>query len=166
MFNFLKKETQKCALESAEAVALIKWASLHPVCKDFLIAIPNGGYRTAREAKSLKKQGVKSGVSDYFLPVPVADAKAHQDCLVNEYFLSDPSATTQKYYGLWIELKRSNRNLSKISKAQQKWITKMRERGYAAEIAYGAEQAINIIKTYLKGEYQIDTTGALNAKSR
>jgi hypothetical protein len=46
-------------------VACVKWCQTKGI---FIFAIPNGGYRTAREASSLKSQGVMAGVPDLFLP--------------------------------------------------------------------------------------------------
>lgn len=124
---------RSCPFEAAEAIALMKWAALHPICSEFLIAIPNGGRRDAKEARNLQRQGVKSGVSDYFLPIPVPTQGIPQ-------------------YGLWIELKRTDKKISKPTPQQLTWISKMRKRGYAAEVAYGAIDAIGIIQAYLKGQ--------------
>jgi len=62
-----------------------KWPELR-----WLHHIPNGGKRDGREALSLKRQGVKSGVCDLFLPVRRAN-----------------------YGGLYIELKRPGTNAEK-----------------------------------------------------
>lgn len=46
-----------------------------------LLAVPNGGYRNKIEAKNLKAQGVKSGVSDVLLLIP----KKGFSCLCLEF---------------------------------------------------------------------------------
>ncbi len=78
------------------------------------------------EAKSLKAQGVKSGVSDYFLAYPLAG-----------------------YHGLWIELKRVAKARSVVSEAQRIWLGSMKSLGYKAMVAYGAQDASDKINEYL-----------------
>lgn len=119
--------------EFQEACRLMQWAELHPICKHDLIHIPNGGKRDPKEAKNLQRQGVKKGVPDYFLPYPV------------------PSSSGLPYYGLWLELKRLG-HISRPTPDQIKWISRMKKRGYSANIAYGANQAIEIIEMYLIGK--------------
>ncbi|MCG8381827.1 MAG: VRR-NUC domain-containing protein [Gammaproteobacteria bacterium] len=94
---------------------------------DFLFAIPNGGKRDAREAARLKRQGVKAGVSDMFLPVPMHDR-----------------------FGLWIELKVGK---GKPSEDQEKWINRMVEVGYLAMVIWGWKSAVEAIDAYLGGLY-------------
>lgn len=112
--------------ESDEAAALMQWAAYHSIASEYLIAIPNGGTRNVREAKNLKRQGVKPGVSDYFLAYPYG-----------------------AFHGLWIELKRPKPYRCVVSPQQLDWISKMQNRGYGAEICYGANEAIAVIKNYL-----------------
>ena len=58
--------------EAEEQAALFRWALLSrgriPEL-DLLFHIPNGGSRHPREAANLKRQGVKAGVPDLFLPI-------------------------------------------------------------------------------------------------
>jgi hypothetical protein len=126
-------------LEDGEQECLMRWAELTPIpnsnlrVSDFLIAIPNGGRRNAREAKRLKMQGVKSGVSDLFLALPVASIS-----------------------GLWIEMKKSRKDFkttgaanSAVRDSQREWIEKMKSVGYLGTVCYGADEAMAVIKTYL-----------------
>ena len=83
---------------------------------------PNGGTRNKLEAANLKRQGVKAGVPDLFLPVP----------------------RSQKY-GLFIEMK-VGRN--KCTDNQKKWIRNLLEQGYEVKVCYSCE-AIQVIKKYL-----------------
>ena len=115
---------RKLPTENQEQKALFEWASFHPICKNYLIAIPNGGYRNKREARNLKLTGVKSGVSDIFLAYP-----------------SNP------YHGLWIELKRKRGG--RTSDSQNEWLQLMRDQSYCAEIAKGCDEAIQLINNYL-----------------
>ena len=77
----MKKRITTKTLESREQTKLFEFASHFNELK-WMFAIPNGGYRNPREAANLKRQGVKAGVSDIFLPLP-----------------------TDKYHGLFIEMK-------------------------------------------------------------
>lgn len=53
--------------ESSEQKALIKWCEYSKVP---IFHIPNGGTRNPKEAAELKRQGVKPGVPDLFIPLP------------------------------------------------------------------------------------------------
>lgn len=117
--------------ERQEARALWQWAILHPICKDYLFHIPNGGSRNKIEANNLKLEGVRSGVSDYFLAYPreVMGQAFRRNC-----------------GGLWIELKTA---AGRLSKPQIEWLARMEKRGYAAVAAYGWEAARSAIRAYL-----------------
>lgn len=79
--------------EAREQEALFRWADFAagtmPELK-LLYHIPNGGSRNKAEAANLKRQGVKAGVPDLFLPVPRGG-----------------------YHGLYIELKFGKKNIEK-----------------------------------------------------
>ncbi len=101
---------------------LFNWASYFPNLK-WMFAIPNGGSRNFIEAVHLKQQGVKSGVSDIFLPLP-----------------------NKKYHGLFIELKVGK---NKPTKNQIEFIDYANSVGYLAVVAYSTEEAIKIIDDYI-----------------
>lgn len=104
----------------------------------FLIHIPNGDLRNKVVAMKLKDAGVKSGVSDLFLPVPVG---------VKVFSLVPPR--TDVYYaycGLWIELKIKP---NKPSREQEAWLLEMSRLGYKAAVCYSANEAWQTIKEYL-----------------
>jgi hypothetical protein len=115
--------------EAQEMMALFRWARLKRidgVCiGDYMIHIPNGGSRHKLEAKNLKAQGVKAGVSDIFLAIPRWD-----------------------YAGLWLEMKRRG-GLGKVTDKQREWLTRMNLTGYKTHIACGWEQASECILDYL-----------------
>jgi len=124
-------------LEDDHQKALMQWARqvrLHGiVVADFLVAIPNGGNRNAKEAARLKAQGVKAGVSDLFLAFPANSTG-----------------------GLWIELKAPRTATSKAGKpsqAQLDWLDRMAQVGYAAQLCYGWEAARQAIQEYLACSY-------------
>ena len=56
--------------------ACITWFDYqYPHLSKLLFAVPNGGSRHKIEAKNLKKQGVRAGVSDMILLVPGIDSQ-------------------------------------------------------------------------------------------
>ena len=124
--------------EHDDQVRIFAWAEIvrgaYPEL-DLLYAIPNGaklpwrknpsGQRYSPEAKRLKAEGLKSGVPDICLPVPVG-----------------------QYHGLYIELKHDN---NKPSQEQLGWISALKKHGYYAEVVWGWETATLLIKRYLEG---------------
>jgi len=117
--------------EAVEQIKVVEWCKttayrLHGTTHygvGLIIHIPNGGLRSRSEAARLKAMGVRSGVSDLFLPVPVP-----------------PHA------GLWIEMKAQG---GAVAPKQDEWLDLMRSSGYAAFVAVGADEAIALIKDYL-----------------
>jgi hypothetical protein len=113
--------------EDAEQALLFEWASYHPSLR-WLFAVPNGGRRDALEARRLKKQGVKSGVSDIFLPIAKGE-----------------------YHGMFIEMKRRRVDgPSQVSASQRDFQIVMAGSGYKAVVCFGADEAIKEITNYLK----------------
>ena len=112
--------------ESLEQQALFQWAmlSISSIPElELLHHIPNGGKRNAREAARLKKEGVRAGVPDIFLPVP-----------------------RKKYNGMYIELKAK---VGRLSDNQKWWIERLEQQGYYCQVCYGWEAARNVILSYL-----------------
>lgn len=112
--------------EADEQKALMQWAKWQEGRYSelkLLYHCPNGGTRNKLEAANLKRQGVKAGVPDLFLPVP----------------------RSQKH-GLFIEMK-VGRN--KCTDNQKKWIRNLLEQGYEVKVCYSCEEAIQVIKKYL-----------------
>ena len=100
--------------EALEQSMLFQWCELqkgkYPMLS-LLFAIPNGGSRHRLEAINLKKQGLKSGVPDIFLPY-----------------------ANKKYHGLFIELKYGK---NKASEKQKAWINELNHQGYYAKVCVG-----------------------------
>jgi len=126
-------------LEDMEQMAVMQWARVQRIpgtthkVADFLIAIPNEGQRSPRTGQKFKKLGLKPGVSDLFLAYPV---------------------TTM--HGCWIEMKKCRKDYRCKSEAenaatehQKDWLLLMGQQGYFQRLAYGADEAIDAIKTYL-----------------
>lgn len=90
--------------------------------------IPNERKATAFTLYDLERQGLKKGVPDNFIAEPRGN-----------------------YNGLFIELKRAKKSLSKKSLEQRQWIKALNEKGYKAVFCYGAEEAIREVRRYLDG---------------
>ena len=124
--------------EDLEQMKVIEWCKTtdylstqngKPLGLSRIFHIPNGGWRSKSEAARLKAMGVKAGVSDLFLPIPVGEL-----------------------HGLWIEMKAPAGETTKagtVSKEQSKWLEMMELSGYGAAVAFGADEAISIIKEYM-----------------
>ena len=123
----VRRPSASVATEHAEQAALVRWSELashrHPELR-LLHAIPNGGNRNIVTAKKLKAEGVKPGVPDLCLPVPIV-----------------------QYAGLYIELKR--RKGGRLSDEQTWWIAELRRQGYRVEVCRGWDKARAAIETYL-----------------
>jgi hypothetical protein len=135
--------------EHNEQVAIFEWAERqskkHPELL-LLFAIPNGGKlpytknnKTGKiwspQRAKLVKEGLKPGVPDIFFPV----------------------ARNGKH-GLFIELKIIKKKVvgGKIkeektyaSKIQKEWHTALESQGYDVRVCWGADGAINTIRSYL-----------------
>lgn len=111
--------------EAREQAALMEWTErvkhLFPEIK-LLFHIPNGGSRNKIEAANLKRQGVKAGVPDLFLPI-----------------------ARGKYHGLFIEMKYGK---NKPTQAQTEWLEALSKQGYAVVVCYGWEQAKEALLGY------------------
>lgn len=94
-------------------------------------AIPNGGARgndsqtNKIRGAMLKAEGVKKGVPDIFLPVPMG-----------------------QYHGLYIEMKVADKTKGRPSAEQLDMIDKLRALGYACVICYGADEAKHWLQVY------------------
>jgi len=112
--------------EAQIQAALFEWAAYnlikYPELK-LLHAIPNGGSRHPAEAANLRRQGVKPGVSDIFLPV-----------------------ARRLYHGIYIELKAAKGRLRPM---QKEWLTAVSKEGYYATMCRGTDEAIALLTWYL-----------------
>lgn len=114
------------ATEHDLQVSLVRWFDYaYPQISGRLFAIPNGGQRHAITAAKLKREGVRRGVPDLFLPVANA---------------------TATYSGLFIELKTPK---GRPTKEQKEWVEFLNTQNFLAKFAYGLDDAMQIIKDYL-----------------
>lgn len=112
-------------MERDEQIKLFEWLHCHPLLKDLAFSIPNEGKRSLILGRLYKRMGLRSGTPDIFIPYP-----------------------TKSHHGLFIELKYGR---NKATPAQESFIKRLREQGYAAEIIWGADNAIQFITNYLDG---------------
>lgn len=121
-------------IEHGHQVALIDWAGrvrlptasdVEPgaVIATYLFAIPLGGKRNPIEAKRLKAEGAKPGVSDLMLPL-----------------------RRQGFAGLWLELKAPG---GRPTALQSAWLARMARAGYRAEWRDNWLDAADVIAGYL-----------------
>lgn len=108
---------------------------------ELLHAIPNGMWipGTAKRKKQIidkmKREGLKPGVLDLFWPV-----------------------ARGKWHGLYIEMKRADPSLSKVSDEQKWWIKRLHSQDYYVVVCWGAEEAIATIEEYWEfGEFEHDS---------
>lgn len=148
--NPLPRDLCLKATEHGEQAALFCWAAAmvnigNDTRKDLskLYAIPNGGKRDARTAAMLKAEGVRVGVPDVCLPVPVfADAGGPH----YQHFKE-----TQPFggvlVGLYIEMKKVKGG--SLSEEQAARIAELRADGYAAVRCNGWLEAKAALIAYL-----------------
>lgn len=133
MTNQAKKKRKN--LEDKEQIALMQWAAFQKYndekVADFLHHSPNGGSRNAIEAAKFKRMGVKAGFPDLFLFVP-----------------------NGLFFGLFIELKAKG---GRVTENQSIVMQRLTEQGYCCKVCYGAEQAIDEIKSYLDLQHESTT---------
>ena len=114
--------------EHDEQAALFAWIDLlpadHPAHLAF--AIPNGAYKSWKQAAKFKAEGLKGGVPDIFLP-----------------------CARGTLHGLFLEMKRAGGVASDVSPAQRAWHDALRDQRYQVAVCYGADQAMAEITTYL-----------------
>lgn len=139
------EQLAKSGTEHAEQTALMQWVAMEGVGLwpdlDLLFAVPNGGERQKAVAANMKAEGVKSGVPDLVLPIPVVGNSAVEG--------------STWYAGLYLEMKRKgyqNRAFGARSEAQVKWHKNLRVQRYAVVTAYGWIAAKDVLLTYMQGE--------------
>ena len=112
--------------EAEEASALCRYMALrHPAIYDHMLHIPNGMKSNGRSVNQLKNQGLKPGVPDYFIAIPIG-----------------------RYHGLWLELKATG---GKASALQNQWLERLTIQNYACVIAWGWDSARQCIEQYING---------------
>ncbi len=130
----------------AKAVFQSSWADQVPQLT-WLHAIKNQGHGDAVRGARSAMEGVKAGVSDVFLPVPIGYEVRYSDQVAPfEGGLYGRDGRT--YCGLYVELKRQGKN-GGASDKQLEFQSDIRDSGYACEICVGWEAARDVILQYL-----------------
>lgn len=128
--GYIDFEPQK-KTEHGEQAALFDWAKaqegIYPELR-LMHAIPNGGHRHVAVAVKMKKEGVKRGVPDVFLP-----------------------CARGAWHGLYLEMKVKPNT---PSEDQQEWLEALNAQGYAAVVAWSFEEARGVVEGYLKNGLQ------------
>lgn len=92
---------------------------------DVIYHVPNGGQRNKKTAADLKRQGVRSGVSD----LVVMEGRGG-------------------WLGLYVEFKATPPNHAATAASQREWLEKADHRGYCAVLARGLEEAKAVLREY------------------
>lgn len=120
------EDLAKSGTEHGQQSALFLWAalnrSLYPELK-WLHAIPNGGLRSKATAALLRAEGVKTGVSDVFLPV-----------------------SRHGQHGLYIEMK-AGKNTP--TPEQKEFMSFVDGQGYRTAVCWTWLEAVQVICDYL-----------------
>jgi hypothetical protein len=96
--------------EHLEQVRLVSWfRKTYPDTR--ILAIPNGGIRSASQGASLKAEGVSAGVPDLVVPA----------------------------WSLWVEMKKASGGI--VSPAQRDWISYLESIGHTVIVGQGFEDA-------------------------
>ena len=111
--------------EEKEQEILFEWCNEKGIP---MIHIPNERKCSVVQGAKLKRQGVRSGFPDNLIPI-----------------------AKNGYHGLFIELKRAKKVLSKKSPEQREWIKYLNAAGYKAVFCYGAEEAKRAVLEYIQG---------------
>lgn len=136
--------------EHGHQTALFAWAALINnvgISKDVskMFAVPNGGKRDAVTASNLVAEGVRKGVPDIILPVPVVVTYRNQNAL--HALFKDTILTNNVLSGLFIEMKKPSK--SRISDEQKQRAIQLRKDGYAVVFCKTWREARDAIVTYL-----------------
>ena len=124
--------------EHAHQSALFCWAAMnvgnYPPLK-WLHAIPNGYFSTSGQKAKSKAEGLRNGVFDIFLPVPIQTQWAKQ------------------YAGLYIEMKiekHRNQKNGGCSDEQLEFMEFAERMGYYCKVCYNWIEARDILRQYLE----------------
>lgn len=118
-----------CPREEDEQRAVFEWAALSQGRWPELALMyhtPNEGQRAPGQGARMRAGGLRRGVPDICLPVARGG-----------------------YHGLYIELKRADPRVSRVSGEQRWWVDMLKRQGYEAAVCYGAQAAIEVIRGYL-----------------
>lgn len=121
--------------EHSDQVALFRWAALqanrYPQLR-LMFAVPNGGIRSKATAAKLKAEGVKAGIPDVCLPVPI-----------------------DGFGACYIEMKRAKEKgkpAGRESQAQKDMRKALSDAGNYAVVCFGWEDAKDALLWYMNAD--------------
>lgn len=138
----IRRNANGATSEDTEQIHVMQWAEITANRGGafeklrLLFHIPNGGARSKAEGAIFKAMGVKSGVPDLFLPVPME--------LVRDDGYSAISS------GLFIEMKAHG---GRVQPNQKCWLNDLVDSGYCCCVCYGEEEAEKALEDYLEGRF-------------
>lgn len=110
--------------EQIAHINVVNWFNYnYPDLTDDLHHFANERKCSIQQGKTLKRMGVKKGVADFFLAIPLSG-----------------------YAGFWLELKIGK---NKVTPEQEEFLKRKTERGYLCSACWGSEAAQELIYTYL-----------------
>lgn len=116
--------------EQAEHINVVNWFHYQfPELADDFHHFANERKCTVQTGRTLKRMGVKKGVSDFFLAIPI-----------------------DGYAGFWLELKVGK---NKVSPEQEAFLNRKMARGYLCAACWGFEAAKELLLTYLRNYKKI-----------
>ncbi len=121
--------------EQAEHINIVNWFNYQfPELSDDFHHFANERRCSVQQGRILKRMGVKKGVSDFFLALPLDD-----------------------YAGFWLELKVGK---NKVTHEQEAFLTRKIARGYMCAACWGFDAAKELILAYLRNYKKISTQDA------
>ena len=111
------------ASETSEQAAVVEWCELFGLP---IVHIPNEGKRSKSYGATLKRAGMRKGFPDLFLPL-----------------------AKRGYHGFFIEMKYGK---GRLSQEQGKWLSELKNNGYATAVCYSADDAVRLIKKYVEDD--------------
>lgn len=105
-------------------VSCVRWFR-YQFPNEIIMAIPNGGYRTAKTAAIMKAEGQMAGIPDLFI-----------------------AAARGGKHGLWIEMK--NGKAGRLSPIQKEVHERLQNQGYQVEVVRNDIAFRDIVTKYIK----------------
>jgi len=124
-----ESDIQASVFDLMKTLRLSNGRSLH----EYAYAVPNGSMlagtpeQRARYMAALRKQGLKPGVSDVVIAIPLGG-----------------------FSGAYIELKRDK--ISKTTQEQKDWCALMHDAGYFSRVVVGQDAAFAAVQEYWRGD--------------
>lgn len=110
--------------EESIQISVFDWLRLYPDIYDHVYHFANESKRSPRYGATLKKMGLKRGVSDIFIALPF-----------------------RGFIGAWIEIKTKE---GRATKEQLDFLEKMEKLGYFTALTKGLEETFSVISWYIE----------------